>query len=29
MIAVCNGQLASAELIGHQEFCIHKVGEFV
>jgi altronate dehydratase large subunit len=24
MIDICNGQLASAELIGHQEFCIHR-----
>jgi altronate dehydratase large subunit len=23
-IEVCNGQLTSAELIGHQEFCIHR-----
>ena len=24
MIDICNGQLACAELIGHQEFCIHR-----
>ncbi len=24
MIEICSGQLASAELIGHQEFCIHR-----
>lgn len=24
MIEVCNGQPAAAELIGHQEFCIHR-----
>jgi altronate dehydratase large subunit len=29
MVDVCNGQLTNAELIGHQEFCIHRFGEFV
>ena len=26
MVAVCNGQLTNAEIIGHQEFAIHKIG---
>ena len=27
MVDVCNGQPTSAELIGHQEFAIHRIGE--
>ncbi len=27
MIEVCNGQLTTAEIIGHQEFAIHRIGE--
>ena len=26
MVDVCNGQLTDAEIIGHQEFAIHKIG---
>ena len=26
VIDVCNGQLTKAELIGHQEFAIHRIG---
>ncbi len=27
MIEVCNGRLTNAEIIGHQEFAIHRIGE--
>jgi altronate dehydratase len=26
MVDVCNGQLTNAEIIGHQEFAIHRIG---
>ncbi|MGH2351665.1 MAG: UxaA family hydrolase [Chloroflexota bacterium] len=29
MIEVCNGRLTNAEMIGHQEFAIHRIGQFV
>jgi altronate dehydratase large subunit len=28
-IEVCNGQLTNAEIIGHQEFAIHRIGPTV
>jgi altronate dehydratase large subunit len=29
MVDVCNGRLTNAEMIGHQEFAIHRIGTFV
>jgi altronate dehydratase large subunit len=29
LLAVCNGQLTNAEIIGHQEFAIHRIGPTV
>jgi altronate dehydratase large subunit len=29
MVDVCNGRLTNAEMIGHQEFAIHRIGTFI
>ncbi|HEX2034130.1 MAG TPA: UxaA family hydrolase [Chloroflexota bacterium] len=29
MVEVCNGRLTCAEIIGHQEFCIHRIGTYI
>ncbi len=29
MVEVCNGRLTSAEIIGHQEFAIHRIGTYI
>jgi altronate dehydratase large subunit len=29
LLDVCDGQLTNAELIGHQEFAIHRIGPTV
>jgi altronate dehydratase len=29
VVDVCSGQLTNAEIIGHQEFAIHRIGPTV
>ena len=29
MVEVCNGRPTNAEIIGHQEFAIHRIGYYV